>query len=79
MLALNGAWKLLRALGEHAARGLAVVESLGVHDRARHNAATAAALASAHRREGEDVERLLAVYRAAEARTAAVGTRRAHG
>ncbi|RAG83105.1 hypothetical protein DN069_24010 [Streptacidiphilus pinicola] len=60
MLALTGSGNLLRLLGGHAARVLAAVEPQSLHRRARHNAAGAAARASADRRETEEVNRWLA-------------------
>jgi hypothetical protein len=64
MMPVGSLEELMHAIGRRAVRGLLTVDPSGGQARARRNAAQAAALASALRRQGEQIKREAARYRA---------------
>lgn len=68
MLPIGSLENVLRAIGEQAVHGLLTIAPYGGADRARHNAAQAAAAASAERLESEAAAALLAQHELAAAR-----------
>jgi hypothetical protein len=60
MFALDGPWNVLRSIAGHAVRVLAALEHEGLLRQACRNAAEAAAVASAERREADEADRWVA-------------------
>jgi GAF domain-containing protein len=71
MLALPGTWEVLRAIGTHAARGLAAVEPRRWNRQAQRNAASAAAASRAWRLDAQDADHWYAWRHTAETGTPA--------